>query len=214
MLSDTSKNSDISNFTDIQLWEELKKENPDALKILFHKYYNELYFYGLKISKCEDRTVDAIQEIFMKLWEKRQTLSEVKYIKAYLFKILRNNLLKPQNKNIFSRLLPEENQKLETNFVISPEDFIIEQETQTKKKQIINLLLKELSSKQREILYLRFYCGLSIDEISETKSMAKQSVSNLLSRSLIIFRKKFKDYDITLVLAVLYQIIKSEPFIS
>ena len=207
MISDTSNNN-ILNFNDAQLWQELVKENSGALKILFHKYYNELYFYGLKISKDKEKTVDALQEIFIKIWEKRKTLSKVEYVKAYLFKMLRNNLLKPQNRNIFSRLLPEQRQGKETNFVISPEDFIIEQETQSKKKQIIKLLVKELSSKQREILYLRFYCGLSIDEISETKSIAKQSVSNLLHRSLNVLRDKFKDYDFVLILAVLPQIAK------
>ena len=183
-------NSDIYQFTETKLWSELKNGSAEALKELFHRYYDELYFYGLKICKDEPQTTDSIQNVFAQLWESRQKLSDVTHVKAYLFRMLRNDLLKAQNRSIVNSLFPDVEESPETDFLLSQEDYIIEQETQTNRAALIERLLNELTPKQREVLYLRFYCNLSIAEIAETQNTEKQSVSNTLNRSLKVLREK------------------------
>ncbi|MCD6112122.1 MAG: sigma-70 family RNA polymerase sigma factor, partial [Bacteroidales bacterium] len=78
------------------------------------------------------------------------------------------------------------------NFIISIEDLIIEKETRLEKKKLISTLLKNLSPRQREIIYLKFYMNFSNTEISNTLSINKQSVSNLLNRIFISLRKEIK----------------------
>lgn len=181
----------ISNKSDSELWIKLKEDNSDALNILFYKFYNDLYFYGKKLSSDDNHVIDTIQEIFANLWESRNKLSNVVHVKAYIFKIFRNKLLKASNKNIIYTLLPGNN-KPENEFVISQEDIIIEYETKTKTSKIITTLLEDLSDKQREIIYLKFYFNLSNSEISKSLSIEKQSVSNLLNRTFNTLREKLK----------------------
>lgn len=183
------KNLDSSNKKDTQLWDEIKKGKSEALSEMFYKYYDDLFFYGEKLTNNNAHIADTIQNIFIKIWETRHKNYNVIYVKTYVFKIFRNELLK-KNKLIFSSLI--QNKYSVKNFTISVEDLIIEKETRLEEKTLISTLLKKLSPSQREIIYLKFYLNFSNTEISNTLSINKQSVSNLLNRIFISLRKEIK----------------------
>ena len=191
-------NSELSNLSDSELWTGLKKGNPEVLKFLFISFYNPLYFYGIKLVNDQNQVVDTIQDIFQNLWETRKRLSDVQHIKAYLFKIFRNELLKAPQKKALLFSLMESDKLPDKAFIISHEDVIIEQETRSQISKAIAAVHEELTDRQKEILYLKFYCNLSNAEISDTLSINKQSVSNLLNRTIITFRKKMKKLDLSL----------------
>ncbi len=190
-MSTNSCKNNLSEKSDSELWIKLKENNPNALNSLFYRFYNDLYFYGKKLSTDDNHVIDTIQDIFANLWENRNKLSNVVYVKAYLFKIFRNKLLKTSNKNIVHSLLTDNN-KLEKEFIISHEDIIVEHETKTKTRRIITTLLEDLTDKQREIIYLKFYCNLSNSEISRSLSIETQSVCNMLNRTFTTLREKLK----------------------
>ncbi len=188
-MSTISCKNNLSEKSDSELWIDLKEGNPNALNSLFYRFYNDLFFYGKKLCNDDNHIIDTIQDIFANLWENKKKLSEVVHIKAYIFKIFRNKLLKTSNKYIVNTLLPDDN-KLEKEFIISHEDIIVEYETKTRTTKIITTLLEALTDKQREIIYLKFYCNLSNSEISQSLSIEKQSVSNLLNRTFNTLREK------------------------
>ncbi len=189
-----TKNHEFSNMSDSELWNELKKSNPDALHVLFYRYYNDLYFYGTKLVNDNNLIIDTIQDLFSNLWENKKRLSDVQHIKAYLFQIFRNKLLKASQKNIGFFSSKDISKISEKEFILSQEDIIIEQESRSQISKTIITVLEELTDKQKEILYLKFYCNLSNTEICQTLSINKQSVSNLLNRSINTLRKKIKNY--------------------
>jgi RNA polymerase sigma factor (sigma-70 family) len=173
---------------DQALWFSLKSNDSSALKKLHTKYYEKLYFYGIKLTGNQNRVADAIQDMFANIWETRQRLSDVTYVKAYLFAILRYDLLKPKDlldKQNFNDSLIED-----YSFDISPEELYIGKETQLESIKIIEDLLANLSSKQKEIIYLKFYDNYSNTEISSVLSIKPQSVANLLARTINRLRKK------------------------
>ncbi len=163
--------------------------NPNALNSIFTNHYNVLYFYGLKLVNSHDRVVDTIQDVFATIWESRKRISKVKYVKAYLFAALRNNLLKNTGNEYFIRATANSENK-EYGFEISPEEIYLNKESQLENVQRVNNLLSGLSSKQKEIIYLKFYTDYTNIEISKILSIKQQSVANLLSRTLNLLRKK------------------------
>ena len=191
-----------TNASASQLWIELKKGNSDALNVLFHTYYNDLYFYGIKLVNDNNLIIDTIQDVFSILWENKKKLSDVQNVRAYIFTIFRNKLLKVSQKNINFFSLDDISKIPEKEFIISQEDLIIEKETKSQISKSISAILEDLTDKQKEILYLKFYCNLSNTEICQTLQINKQSVSNLLNRSINTFRKKLEKYDLSLLLAI------------
>ena len=173
-------------------WDDLKNEHSEALNKLFYEFYDDLYFYGTKLCCDNDKITDSIQEVFIYLWESRKILSDVSHVKAYIFKIFRNKIFKAKASSKIYSLFSNNELINCQDFEISQEDLIIEQEVNTDRSELIMNILNELTPKQREILYLKYYCNLSNTEIREALSIEKQSVSNLLNRSFHIFRKKLK----------------------
>ncbi len=86
--------------SDLQLWNEIRKGNPDALSKLFYRFYEDLFFYGTRLTCNNAHIADTIQDIFLKIWELKNKNSNVTYVKAYIFKIFRNKLLKEKQKSI------------------------------------------------------------------------------------------------------------------
>ena len=195
-----TKNIEFLHMSDGLLWKELKNGNPEVLNFLFYKFYNDLYFYGNKLVNDKNLIIDTIQDVYTDLWEGKSRLSDVQHIKAYLFTIFRNRILQAPKKNIVLFSLRERDRIPDKAFVISHEDIIIEEETQEQISKTIVAILDELTDKQKEIIYLKFYCDLSNSEISQTMSINKQSVSNLLNRSINTFRSKVKNFDLSLFL--------------
>lgn len=192
MDSKLNRNHNLQLKNDQYLWRAMKHSDPLALNKLFNKFYEDLFFYGLKLAGNHDHVADTIQDLFANIWEKRKNISDVTHVKAYMFTSLRNRLLKPNPIDTFNRTHTYYNLNYDYNFNISPEDIYIDNESQNETAKIINLLLADLSPKQKEIIYLKFYGNYSNVEISRILSTKKQSVANMLLRTIKILRKKQK----------------------
>ncbi len=180
----------------------MRAGNPNALNSLFYNHYNDLYFYGLKLVNNHNSVVDAIQDIFATLWESRKRIANVSHIKAYLFAMLRNNLIKSGKSERFIHM-GTNTADWDFGFHISPEEIYLIKETELENIRRVKNLLTGLSSKQKEIVYLKFYNNYTNIEISEILSIKQQSVANLLSRTLALLRKKIMK-DLHLFLNILF----------
>jgi RNA polymerase sigma factor (sigma-70 family) len=171
-------------------WVLYKNGNQEALGEIFQTYFQELYFYGLKIIAVPDLVKDIIQELFVKLWDRKESIGEVANVKAYLLVSLRNDLIHTIKNN---RLIDSEFSKKTEPFTLSAEDFIINEEDSNELKDRLVTSLNRLSERQREVIVLRFYHNLGFEELAEVMEMNTQSVRNLLFRALQSIRIEIKD---------------------
>ena len=70
--------------------------------------------------------------------------------------------------------------------------FFIENESQQEQQSKISYFLKQLPDRQREILYLRFYQDLRVEEIAQLLQIKPQSVSNIIQRALLNLRQHWE----------------------
>jgi len=171
-----------------QLWEAFRAGEPRALAALFETYYDALYHYGLKLTGDEELVKDCIQNLFQKLWRRREGLRAVQVVKAYLFKALRRHLgdetkLLRQHRY----LLPAYTDSFEVTY--SHEEFLIAQQGDAEQSARLLAALNKLSKRQREALYLKFFDGFSYERIAEVMSLNTQSVRNLVFNALQTLRK-------------------------
>lgn len=162
-------------------WEKLRNGNKEALVKIFEDYYDELYNYGLRISRREELTRDSIQDLFIKIWEDRTKFFKIKNPKPYFFRILRNTIIDNLKKR---REFSEISEAEIIDPMLSQQDFIINNELSLEIKKKLVTALDNLTTRQKEIIFLKFYSGLSNDEIAFITSLNNQSVRNLLSQAL------------------------------
>ncbi len=178
--------------TDVFNWQEFLGGDREALGNIFRRYFSDLFAYGMKIIVSDDLVKDHIQELFVRLWEKRSQLGMVRNVKVYLLISLKNDLLQSMRNNRRDRLDPA---VAGSQFAISFEDLIIEKEQEAELAQKVASCIETLTARQREIIYLRFYHNLDFPHVAEVMEMNVQSVRNLLFRTLEKLRKEVDNSD-------------------
>lgn len=174
-------------------WQKFLDGDREALGTIFSQYFSDLFAYGMKIIASDDLVKDHIQELFVRLWEKRSQLGIVRNVKVYLLVSLKNDLLQTIRNNRYDTL---DRSTKSNQFVISFEDFIIEKEQETELAQKVASCLEKLTARQREVIYLRFYHNLDFPHLAEVMEMNIQSVRNLLFRTLEKIRREVDGNDI------------------
>lgn len=181
--------SDYKNSSrDALLWQAMLKGSQSAFSQIYQFYSRPLTAYGSKISFDESIVQDAIQDVFVKLWNKRSTLPLVKNVRVYLLKSLRNRLFRILEKHgKFEKEISED-----LGSTPSKETSIILQEL--KKEQLLKLHfhLQNLPTRQREVIHLKFFQNLKTSEIAELLDINYQSVSNIIHRGLLTLKAKFQ----------------------
>jgi RNA polymerase sigma factor (sigma-70 family) len=171
-----------------EMWLSLKQGDAQAAARLLQAFYADLYQYGVRIAGDQDLVKDSIQEIFAHLWQKRAVLPEVQQVKAYLLKSLRRHLLRAlqreRKRHLFAREMDPE-----TDITFSAEDFLIADEAQRARQARLAEAINQLTKRQREAIFLRFYHGLSNAEIAETMGLNPQSLYNLSHEALRTLKK-------------------------
>lgn len=161
--------------TDDILWDSFRQGNKDALATLFDRHFASLYRYASKIHPDRELINDHIQDLFLEIWHQRSP-KPVLSIKGYLLQALRYKVIRSLQHKTSSDTLMDDHQP----FVVSPEDFLIQQEGDAQRNRELSAALEQLSPRQREVIYLRFYLALSYREICSILSLDYQLARNHL----------------------------------
>ncbi len=177
------------NYTeDEKLWIGLRNGDMVSYNRLIKKYFKPLFNFSYRF--CQDRDIlkDCIQELFLDLWNKRHDLIQPNSVKSYLFKAVRNRVIREQGKWNKNQSLGDD-----YDFILefSIEEKIID-DTQSLELAIkIKNILELLPPRQREIVYLRFYENLDLDQIMHVMGISRQSAHNLLQKAYKSIRLKW-----------------------
>ena len=166
------------------LWKKVCSGNEEALGKLFGDMFDSLYSYGYRIIPESEDVRDAIQEVFFQLWKYRENLSVPDSVRAYLFTSLRHELLNKKKatsrrSEICNKYLIEEFDAL-INYNSWEEILDLDNHESRELKNAI----ENLTPRQREAIYLKYFEGLSTDELSEILQMRAQSVYNLVLKAI------------------------------
>lgn len=171
----------MKKISDEVLWQRYRNADQRAFTELSRRYYRKLMHYGLKFTPNVQLVEDAIQELYIHLWLYRNTINQTEYVKYYLMKAFRHQLFK-----MFRKLRPtvEISEVSELSFFEhSSEENYIEQESNQLANHQVQLLISTLSPRQQEVIYLRFFHNLGVEEIANQLSINPQSVSNIIQRA-------------------------------
>jgi len=174
------------------LWDNFKNGNELAFSILYKRYVQRLYNYGMHNCRDKDLVLDCIQELFTHLWERRETVSSVGSVNFYLLKSYRRLVAsKIATQKKFFTPFPK-NSPSHFEFIPSVEQFLIDGELKSQQAEGLRNGMKALSKRQREALFLKFFNELSYHEVASIMEVRVDSVYNLISKAIDILRHKLK----------------------
>jgi RNA polymerase sigma factor (sigma-70 family) len=173
---------------DIATWNAFKQGDIQAFDGLFRRYYPLLVQYGSKLGIEKSRLEDLIQELFIEMWQSRSA-TPVASVKAYLLKSLKFKLFRHIKDDRNTHYSGDEDPGV---FELSYDHFVIAREEEAALSNRIIGAVNKLPSRQREIIYLKIFQGLSYEEVSEVMSINYQVARNLFYQSIKSLREVLK----------------------
>jgi RNA polymerase sigma-70 factor (ECF subfamily) len=177
--------------TDNLCWERLLQGDKEALYELYTRYYHTLLFIGIKHSHDSDLVKDVIQQQFLYLWEKRHTLMAARNVRSYLIISFLRRLTSDWVKA--RRTINLEvawSKKEEEGFETSWEETLIIKDEQEAMSKHLRTVINALPARQRELILLKFYEGLSYDAITQKTGLTHRTVYNKIHEALYKIKQR------------------------
>lgn len=161
------------------LWRQFIEGSDQAFYLLYDRYADKLYIYGIHFSNDKNFIKDCIHDLFLDLYKYRIKLSETNNVQFYLFRSLRRIIYKKRVR-VLQFIRNERNYTAKEMPVFSHEDYLIATETKAEEYKALNAAMKKLTDRQREGLSLKFEHDHTYSEISEIMGISVESARSII----------------------------------
>lgn len=147
-------------------------------RLLFRELYDPLGKYAFALVLDHDIAEDIVQDVFVRIWEKHQSVIQSPQVRSYLYRAVRNtcfNHLGAQKRMPVSSLSDTELEEEEISWSVTeePDDDDIPNYRELLKKGI-----GQLPEKCREVFLLSRTGNLSNQEIADNLGISIKTVNN------------------------------------
>ena len=162
--------------SEADLKNRLSKGDFDAFHMLFDDYYPKSKAFISALINDEKAAEDLCQDIFMKIWNLRETLPEIRSVKSWIYRMSRNSALNylRDRKRLFQI----------TVLSIAGSDDVEENYAEKEKELIIRMYVDSMPAQRRRVFSMSRYQGISNAKIAEKLGISKKTVENHLNLAL------------------------------
>ena len=172
--------------SDIELLQQLKKNNEKALTELFERYYQKLCKFAIVLLPDQAIVEELIANVFITLWNNRITIQIHTGLKAYLYQSAKNQALSQLRKKRIVTSLEDENTLMGNDIEYSPESFFIENEL----KQEFENAFRNIPPRAKLAFKLHRFDGLKYTEIAIVMNISISAVEKNIGKALKILHKE------------------------
>lgn len=173
---------------DQKLYDDLRRGKEYAFAAVFDRYNRLLYTIAYRFLKSEEEAEDAVQYLFMKLWEQRETFSFESGIRSLLFTILKNYILNELRHRslVFEKLyeISQQTNEEEDNFLIQFEH--------SELRKSLRIAIDKLPPQKQRICLLKIEYGLSNQEIADKMGITVPTVKSHYTQAIKTLRKEIE----------------------
>ncbi len=182
------KVSKYSNFSDEQLFNLIESGDKIAFTEVYNRYHRLLYSVSYRYLMDREKSEEAVQYVFVRLWEFRSDLNIGISLKNYLFTMTKNYVL---------NVIRNENSVIEKQYELAQrtseyEDDFIEKLENRERMDIFYKALDKLPEQKREICLMKVREELSNKEIAERMNLSVNTIKTHYSEALKLLRMHLK----------------------
>lgn len=172
-----------------KLVKKLRNGCHQSFTTLFHLYGKKLYNFSYKYTNSHAESEEIVQEVFLKIWNKRESINAKLSFNAFLITIAKNH--------IFNRIKKEASRK-KYREQIAPSE-LVTNETENKVifadlAEIAKSKVDNLPPKRKQIFLLRRDSGLTVKEIATKLGIAESTVENQMNRAIKTLKSNLSNY--------------------
>ena len=157
----------------------LSEGDQGAYRIVFEHYYPRVWEFVRRMVKSESLAEDVTQDIFVKIWERREMFGvEIHSFSNYLYVMSRNAAINALRHS--GRVTP-----LAEDAILSIDNHSVEEDYYAREKElIIRLTVCRMPEQRRKIFEMSRYMGMDNQTIAHTLNISKKTVENHLTLAL------------------------------
>jgi RNA polymerase sigma-70 factor (family 1) len=181
---------------------KLKNDDKIAFTIIFEKYYNDLVRFAYGFTRNPDPAEEIVQEVFLKLWENRASLSIHNSLKSYLLKTV-------QNKSIDSLRHANITHKYASVILEHPilsendtENYVLHSELEAN----FNLAMLKIPAQYAEAFRMSRVESMNYQDIAKELGISVRTVEVRVAKALSLLREELKDF--LLFILIIFQLFK------
>lgn len=170
--------------------EKLQSGDERFYKSIFYEYYAALTFFANKYVKDLETAKEIVQELFVKIYERRFSIKIDSSFKSYLYKAVHNSCI-----NHINHVLVREHHHQQIKYQ-NDEKYVLSEETVdlSELEHKIYLEIENLPSQCKKIFRLNRFEGMCNADIAEQLNLSKRTVETQISKALKILRNKLSGY--------------------
>lgn len=154
-----------------------------AFDAIYHQYFNAVYCNVLKITRDKEAAEDLLQEVFIALWEKRETISPEQSVGGWLFVISYNKSINLLRKKLRESIAYKQLQE-------PAEDVFEDRSDYNLQWKILEDAMSQLSPQKRKVFELCKIQGKTYEETALALRISKYTVKEYLSAA-VSFLKEY-----------------------
>ena len=167
---------------------------------MYEKYARVLYNYGYKIAHNRQLTEDCLQDLFLTILETRERLGHTDSIKFYLMRSLRREIVRKLNGN--HHMLDGAEHEVDFRVEFQYEPTWLDSQISRERSEAVLRELNQLPARQKEALFLKFFDGLSYDEIAGIMGIETTSAYKVIYKAIASLQKRMPMDLLTILLLI------------
>lgn len=168
---------------DQELSKLLKNGDSTAFTVVYDRFFSSLYLHALRRLRDSDEAKDAVQDLFLTLWNNRES-ADFSNLANYLFTAIRNKVLNIiAHKDVQARYILD--LPLEINLQTAITDHRLRERLLM---ELIDKEIEQLPEKMRIVFEMSRKQHLSHREIADQLGLTEQSVRSHIKNALKILR--------------------------
>lgn len=156
------------------LIQQLQQGSERAFTILYDKFSKQLYRNVLRLVKDEFIAQELLQDLFLKIWENRQSIKIEGSFKSFLFKVAENLVFMYFRKVAKDSRLIENLIRANIEFDINAEEIIISRQDQ----ELLYAAIANLPPQRKQVYTLCKLEGKSYEEVSKELGISTSTISD------------------------------------
>jgi len=158
-----------------------------AFTVLFNHYERDVYAVGKKLTWSHDQAIEIVQEIFIKIWDSRESLPEVQNFGGYLNRLVKNHSL-----NVLKKMSRERrNNQVLHSVSTELDDSTNSQLDYNDAVRLLNEALDALAPQQRKVYMLCHQQGLKYEEAAAELNLSPGTINVHMTQALKKIREHF-----------------------
>lgn len=171
-----------------KLVKKLKAGNKRSFEVLYYEYEPKLFGFAMKLTHNVEDAKEVVQDVFLKVWDKRNFLDPQLSFDSFLYTIARNLVYNKTKHKAYGFAYKEYMTNQVRKNDDSTENIVHYNELET----LIQTACRELPPVRREVFMLSRMDGLSNKEIAQKLNTSISNVNNHIFKALLFLKKRIR----------------------